>query len=219
MTRANHNPVWDLPTRIFHWCLLPGIGFMWWTGETGRMEWHSYCAYGLICLVVSRIMWGFIGSYHARFTHFLVGPKRIIQYIREPGEVIGHNPLGALSTIALLSLLLAQGLSGLFSVDDASFEGPLAYVSDGDFIDIATEWHEVNWSLLQALIGLHLLAIAFYQFKRRQRLIQLMWFGSSETHQGVEPAKSPLLALIVLAAAAGCLWLAITMAPEPPRWY
>ena len=127
--------------------------------------------------------------------------------------------MGALSTIALLILLLAQGLSGLFSDDDQGFEGPLAYVSNGDFIDIATQWHEVNWSLLQALIALHLLAIAFYQFKRRQRLIQLMWFGSSETRQGVEPAKSPLLALIVLAAAAGCLWLAITMAPEPPRWY
>ena len=127
--------------------------------------------------------------------------------------------MGALSTIALLGLLLAQGLSGLFSVDDASFEGPLAYIADGDFIDTATEWHEVNWSLLQAFIALHLLAIAFYQFKRRQRLIQVMWFGSSETRQGAEPAKSSLLALVVLAAAAGCLWLAIAMAPEPPRWY
>ena len=141
--KCQSQPGVGLTDQDFSLVPLPGIGFMWWTGETGRMEWHSYCAYGLICLVISRIVWGFIGSYHARFTHFLVGPKRIIQHIREPGEVIGHNPLGALSTIALLSLLLAQGLSGLFSVDDASFEGPLAYVSDGDFIDIATEWHEV----------------------------------------------------------------------------
>ena len=174
--------------------------------------WHTALRTHL--LVVSRIVWGFIGSYHARFsfpgrtkTYYSVhqGAQRSNRS-QSTGSAVDNSLLGLFWPRAspACSVLMPSG-------------GPLAYVSDGDFIDIATEWHEIGESL-QALIASHLLAIAFYQFKRRQRLIQVMWFGSSETRQGWSGEVAPACAH-VLAVAAGCLWLAITMAPEPPRWY
>ena len=112
------------------------------------MELHSYVAYGLLTLVTTRLALGFVGSHHSRFRNFVVGPAGVLAYLRDGGQFVGHNPLGALSTLALLLLVLAQGISGLFSVDDVSFDGPLAYAFDGRFIDLATEWHDTNLSLI-----------------------------------------------------------------------
>jgi cytochrome b len=126
---------------------------MWWSGETGRMQIHSYVAYVLITLVVTRLTWGFVGSYHSRFSNFVVGPSKIARYVTQGDDGVGHNPLGALSTVALLLVLLAQGVSGLFSVDDVAFDGPLAYAFDGVLIDAASEWHETNWGNSSGALG------------------------------------------------------------------
>ena len=106
------HPVWDAPSRFIHWCLPIGIGLMWWTGETGRMELHSYVAYVLLTLVTTRLALGFVGSYHSRFRNFIVGPSSVIGYLREGGHFVGHNPLGALSTLALLLLVLRRVFPG-----------------------------------------------------------------------------------------------------------
>jgi cytochrome b len=216
---VNTYPVWDAPSRLIHWCFPVGVGLMWWTGETGRMELHSYVAYVLLILVITRLALGFVGSYHSRFRNFVVGPKDVFAYLREGGQFVGHNPLGALSTLALLLLVLAQGLSGLFSVDDVSFDGPLAFAFDGRFIDLATEWHDTNWSILQLLIFMHLAAIAWYQWRKRQPMVQTMWRGQSANrvseHAPVHVARAVAIAVIV----AACLWLAITWAPEAPSYY
>ena len=70
------HPVWDAPTRFIHWCFPIGVGLMWWTGETGRMELHSYVAYVLLTLVTARLALGFVGSYHSRFRNFVVSKCR-----------------------------------------------------------------------------------------------------------------------------------------------
>ncbi len=209
-------PVWDLPSRFIHWCFPVGIGFMWWTGETGRMELHSYMAYVLLTMVTTRLALGFVGSYHSRFRNSLVGPAGVITYLRKGGHFVGHNPLGALSTLALLLLILAQGISGLFSVDDVSFDGPLAYAFDGEFIEAATQWHDTNWGILQPLIVVHLGAIAWYQCRQGQPMVQTMWRGQSvdrvSRHKPVHIGRSIVTAVVV----ALLLWLAITWAPDAP---
>jgi cytochrome b len=215
---TNH-AVWDLPSRFIHWCFPVGVGLMWWTGETGRMELHSYVAYVLLTLVITRLALGFVGSYHSRFGNFLVGPAQVVAYVREGGQYVGHNPLGALSTVALLTLMLAQGVSGLFSVDDIAFDGPLAYAFDGKFIDVASEWHHTNWGILRALIFLHLAAIAWYQWRKRQPLIQAMWHGRTGDRVGEQAPVNTGRAITIAVIVAATLWLAITYAPEAPSYY
>ncbi len=213
------HPVWDVPSRFIHWCFPVGIGLMWWTGETGRMELHSYVAYVLLTLVATRLALGFVGSHHSRFRNFIVGPASVIDYLRVGWHFVGHNPLGALSTVALLLLILAQGISGLFSVDDVSFDGPLAYAFDGRFIDAATEWHDTNWGILQALIVLHLGAIAWYQWRRRQPMVQTMWRGRSADRVSEQAPVHVGRAVGIAIVIATCLWLAIVWAPEAPSYY
>jgi cytochrome b len=183
------------------------------------MELHSYVAYVLLTLVATRLALGFVGSYHSRFRNFVVGPTGVVAYLREGGQFVGHNPLGALSTLALLLLVLAQGLSGLFSVDDVSFDGPLAYAFDGRFIDLATEWHDTNWSILQLLICMHLGAIAWYQWRKRLPMVQTMWRGQSADRVSDHAPVHLARAVVIAALVAVFLWLAITWAPEAPSYY
>ena len=212
---------------------------MWWTGETGRMEWHSYVGYTLVVLVTTRLVWGVVGSFHSRFVNFVRGPSAVLKYIqgaetktreatakgdhngeRDRGSlVVGHNPLGAYSTLALLSVLLLQGISGMFSIDDLAFDGPLAYYLDGEFIDFTSQWHETGWSVLQALIALHLIAIAWYQLKKRQPLVQTMWFGRHPSREAMHRPIGIARAILVVAIVVTLLTIAINLAPEPPSYY
>ncbi len=217
MTRFN--PVWDAPTRLIHWALPAGVGLMWWSGETGRMQIHSYVAYVLITLVVTRLIWGLVGSYHSRFSNFVVGPRKIARYVSQGGDVVGHNPLGALSTVALLLVLLAQGVSGLFSVDDVAFDGPLAYAFDGAFIDVASEWHETNWGILQGLVVLHLAAIAWYQWRKKRPIIQTMWQGSFVGRVGKEAPVPFTRAVFIAVITAIVLSALVGLAPDAPSYY
>jgi len=98
-------PVWDLTIRLIHWYFPAAIGVMWWSGKQGRMEIHAWVGYSLLILVLTRIVWGCIGSESARFRHFVRGPGEIRRYLVSGGTYSGHNPLGALSVLALLALL------------------------------------------------------------------------------------------------------------------
>jgi len=203
------------------------------------MEWHSYVGYTLVVLVTTRLVWGVVGSFHSRFVNFVRGPGAVLKYIQgaetetreaaakgdHNGErdreslVVGHNPLGAYSTLALLSVLLLQGISGMFSIDDLAFDGPLAYYFDGEFIDFASQWHETGWPVLQALIALHLIAITWYQLKKRQPLVQTMWFGRHPNREAVHRPIGWTRAILVVAIVVTLLTIAINLAPEPPSYY
>ena len=217
MTRSN--PVWDAPTRLIHWAFPVGVGHLAACVENARLHIDSYWAAVLITLVVTRLIWGFVGSYHSRFSNFVVGPRKIARYVTQGDDVVGHNPLGALSTVALLLVLLAQGVSGLFSVDDVAFDGPLAYAFDGVLIDAASEWHETNWGILQGLVVLHVAAIAWYQWRKKRPMIQTMWRGSFADRVGKEApvhfTRAALIAVITAVVLSALLW----WAPEAPSYY
>ena len=122
--------IWDVPTRVVDWLMVILIAASWWTAEIGNLELHRYSGYSLLALVVFRVYWGFVGSSSARFNHFIKGPSSVFRYVRGPSpESLGHNPLGALSVIALLVLLLTQVTLGLFAVDvDGLESGPLSHL-------------------------------------------------------------------------------------------
>ena len=215
---SDQYPVWDLTIRLIHWYFPAAIGVMWWSGEQGRMEIHSLVGYSLLILVLTRIVWGFIGSESARFRHFVRGPGEIWRYLVSGGAYSGHNPLGALSVIVLLALLVSQTVSGTMSSDDILFEGPFAYWAQ-DWSGAVADWHETNWRLLQGLIALHLMAVGWYQWKKRQPMVQTMIRGRSEARFSATAPKPLWLSLMTASILSGALWWLIAVAPEAPSYY
>ena len=195
--------VWDLPTRLFHWSILAVVGFCWWTAETGRMEWHYRSGMVALQLVAFRLIWGFIGSRTARFSAFLRGPGAVLAYLRRPADApheAGHNPLGALSVVAMLLALVTQIATGLFSVDvDGNVSGPLSHLVDFDLGRAAAAIHHVSFTALQMLVVLHVLAIGVYRLRGRH-LVLPMITGRDRQIAAAPEGPPPHLWLRALAA-------------------
>ena len=213
---ADGKVLWDLPTRLFHWSVVACVALAWWSAETDNYDIHQWCGYTVIVLVVSRILWGFVGSRHSRFSDFLVGPARVLAYLRgEGGGSAGHNPLGGWSVVALLLLLLLQAVSGLFNADDVLFSGPLYYAADAGFRDAMGEVHEIAFNLLLALVVLHVAAVLYHQLVRGEKLLQAMLRGRAANREGLYPSAPWWLALVIAVLVAAALWWGLGQAPQP----
>ena len=224
--------VWDLPTRLFHWLLALCVSAALITGQIGgaAIDWHGRIGLAIVGLIVFRLVWGLIGSRHARFASFVPTPTTLAAYLRGQWRGVGHNPLGALSVIALLLLIAAQLGSGLLANDDIAFHGPLFALISKELSDRLTGIHELSSTLLIALIVLHLAAIAFYGHVKKDKLIKPMITGWKDLPPGTEgesAAGGGMVALIValavaLAAAYGAsgAWLPAAAAPaqSTPTW-
>lgn len=212
----SHIRVWDLPTRLFHWALVALFGFMWYSGKTGGtvLDIHIKAGLALATLLLFRLLWGFVGSETARFSHFLKGPHAIKNYLAgQPHRpVVGHNPLGGWMVALMLLVLCFQVASGLFSSDVDSFlvNGPLAHTISSDQSEAITGWHAFSFNLLLVLAGVHLSAIIAYRVFKKQNLVRAMITGRALHKEGTSAPKfaPPYLALLALATSAGGLyWL------------
>lgn len=213
--------VWDLPLRIFHWSLVLAILAAYLTGEFGGGEWadwHGRIGSFVLALLVFRLIWGFIGTRHARFGNFLPTPARVAAYLNGRWRGVGHNPLGALSVIALLAIVGAQVATGLFANDDIAFAGPLAHLIDKGTSEQVTSWHEQIFYVLAGLIGLHIGAIVFYLVFRRTNLVAPMVTGKKPVAEA-QPATAEkhlawrFVAAVVIAVTVS--WLTFRDAPSP----
>ncbi|MDP1642017.1 MAG: cytochrome b/b6 domain-containing protein [Phenylobacterium sp.] len=199
--RAPRVRVWDLPTRLVHWALAVLVVVAWLTaGE--RMNIHRYAGYGILGLVIFRLYWGVVGGSTARFSQFMKGPGAVLAYVRgwrgAPAS-FGHNPLGALSVLLLVLLLISQVGLGLFAIDINGMEsGPFARFIDFETGRQASDLHELNFRLLQAAVALHLVAIAAYAVFKRRNLVKPMVTGQDAT-PGLEGElrPAPLWRLVV----------------------
>lgn len=175
--------VWDLPIRLFHWLLVLCVVLSFITVKIGgnAMELHALIGYCVLTLIIFRVCWGLVGSHHARFIHFVPSPKRLVNYILGKTKAgLGHNPLGALSVLALLFSLGLQATTGLFANDDIAFEGPFAKYVSNDAVQFLTSIHYLNEKVLIILIALHLCAILYYQKFKGENLIKPMLLGDKE---------------------------------------
>lgn len=186
--------VWDLPVRVFHWALVLLFAFSFYSGKTGGfelMDYHMLSGYSVLTLIIFRILWGFLGGQHARFGNFIQSPVKVFKYLRsltsgQNPKTLGHNPAGGLSVLVMLLLLLGQGVTGLFTNDDIMLEGPLTHLVSYDQSRSLTGIHEtISW-LLVGFVSLHLLAILFYKFIKKEVLVKAMITGSVEIESHAE---------------------------------
>ncbi|MQY50577.1 cytochrome B [Rhodocyclus tenuis] len=214
--------LWDLPTRIFHWSLFALVSAALVSGEIGgnAIEWHGKFGLAIVGLVVFRLVWGFVGSTYARFAQFFPSPASIAAYLRGQWHGLGHNPVGALSAFALLALVLAQALGGLFSNDDIAFRGPLFDLVGKDLSDTISGLHSLAGNVLIAFIALHVAAIIFYKRVKKNNLVLPMITGWKDVPEGAgESAKGGgVVAFVVaLAIALAAVYAASgALLPPPP---
>jgi len=203
--------VWDVPTRLLHWLMVAAFALSWWTGKSGRLEWHRWSGYLVLGLIVFRIYWGFFGSAIARFAAFLRGPRTIANYLRGRwAPVPGHNPLGAVSVIGLLGLTVVQVALGLFAVDvDGIESGPLSLYVSFETGRVAAEWHDTVFDVLLWLVGLHIVAIAWYRVFRGEKLVGAMLHGKREFPGDPPslPTVSAVRLVVGILLAAAITWL------------
>ena len=211
--------VWDLPLRLFHWSLALLVGFSLYTGINGgfrEMDYHMISGYAILTLVIFRVIWGIIGSTHSKFRSF-INLSQLVPYTkrllnRDKTDTVGHNPLGALSIVAMLLVLGTQATTGLFANDDIFLEGPLVHLVDDATSNRLTTAHHFCAKALYVLIGMHLVAIIFHEFYQRDRLVLPMISGYKKGLP-VSADKPSLVrefvsASILLAACAGfTYWL------------
>jgi cytochrome b len=162
--------VWDPFVRLFHWSFAAAIAAAWLTHESGT-DWHLWLGYTALTLAVLRIMWGFVGSRHARFSDFVRSPAAILSYAvaslrrREPRS-LGHNPLGGAMILFMLGLAIGLGVTG-YLMTTRMFFG-VAWME---------EFHELLSNLFLIAVPLHILGVIWESIRHHENLVAAMVTG------------------------------------------
>lgn len=207
--------IWDIPLRLFHWLLMFAVIGAVISAKTANWFWHEKMGLMVLGLIGFRIIWGLIGTDHARFSRFPLSLNRVIQYIRSrlAGDrtyTPGHAPTGAWATIILLAVLGAMAGFGTMANNDILFEGPLA-AWVGAYTNTATYWHRALERVLFAVLIAHLAAMLTYRVWLKINLVPAMVTGGkdkkakpfSRRHQMIGVAL--LLIMVVAAQTLGLL--------------
>ena len=211
--------VWDAPTRLFHWALVLMVALSYVSSQRGWVWVHFQSGYAVLALLLFRLAWGFAGSETSRFGTFLRSPAQALQNLatfakRGPDTQIGHNAAGGWMVLAMLLALALEVGAGLFSNNDIAEEGPLAHYVAKAASDWATHWHHRIFNVVWALAALHVLAVVAYAVVKRHDLVRAMVTGKKRLPATLRQPRfaSPLLALAVMAGAAGLVWALVRFA-------
>lgn len=215
--------LWDLPVRLVHWSFVALLVALWASAENGAIALHKTLGLIVLGLLAFRLLWGLVGSSTARFASFVRGPAAVRAYLaglRDPNHppVVGHNPLGGWSVVALLGLLAVQVGLGLVTQDtDGIQSGPLNHLVSYDTAELARELHEAVFTVILAFVALHLAAIGYYRVIKRDNLVTPMITGR---RRFAVPVSAPVIApwwraaLCAVLAAALAWWIGLG-APRP----
>ena len=215
--------VWDLPTRIFHWALAAAVVFSFTTGKVGGswMAWHLKSGYVVLALLLFRLAWGIVGGHAARFANFIRGPRAFLAHAgsvvsRTARATSGHNPMGGWMVVLMLVILAAQAGTGLFSDDEIATTGPLVEKVSNAVVEKMSAFHYYNGWLVAAAVGLHVIAVAYYQAFLRIDLVRPMVRGwrEGEASQASLRMGSPLLAIVLVAVAWAMVYWLVVVYPK-----
>jgi cytochrome b len=193
--------VWDWPVRVFHWSLAACVFIAFFTGESERFSLlHQTLGYVAGGLLAFRLVWGFVGTRHARFASFIKGPQAILAYVKSlrqatPEHHVGHNPVGG------VAVLLLMGLTAL-----TAFSGWL--IAGGDAPGWQEELHEVAANSLMLVVAVHVLGVVLSSKQHKENLVRAMLtsFKSGPSAMGIQSSWW-WLGLLMLVAMAGFVWL------------
>jgi cytochrome b len=199
--------IWDAPVRVFHWLMVLSFAGAWLTAESERWRLaHVTLGYTMAGLVAFRILWGWIGTRHARFSSFVHGPAAAARYLRSlarrrPEHHAGHNPAGALAIVALLAMTLVVAASGWAT-----------YAQLGS--DWWEELHEGAANLMLGIVAVHVGAVLLASWLHRSNLIATMVTGRrrGSAEDGVRNAWRSVAA-VMLAAVMAFWWTQWQAAP------
>lgn len=172
---AKRIKVWDIGVRLFHWTMVASVASAYFLAEQRVL--HRRLGYVVIALIGFRLIWGLIGTHHARFVNFVPGPRRFFGYLRDmargrEARYLGHNPAGAAMIVALLITLAAVGGSGYMLGMDAWFG--VEWVEDA---------HKLLVNLLLGLVALHVGGVVLSSRRHRENLVLAMLTGEKDVAQ------------------------------------
>lgn len=162
--------VWDAPTRIGHWLLVAAFATAWLTSESESLkDVHIAAGVLMVAVVLFRVLWGVIGSMHARFASFAFTPAAAADYVfgllkRQPAHFTGHNPAGSYAIFLLLALTVVTSLSGLLTYNE--FGG-----------SVLEELHEGAATTMLGIVAVHLGGVIVGGLLHRENLALAMITG------------------------------------------
>lgn len=200
--------IWDAPVRVFHWLMVLSFAGAFLTAESERWRLvHVTLGYTMAGLVAFRVLWGLIGTRHARFSSFVHGPAAIARYLRSlfggrPDHHAGHNPAGALAIIALLGMTLVVAATGWAAYNEVG----------GHWLE---ELHEGGANMMLGIVGVHVGAVVLASWLHRSNLIGAMVTGRrpGSPQDGVRSAWRSV-AFAMLVAVMGFWWMQWHAAPS-----
>lgn len=186
--------VWDIPTRLFHWLLAGSFlgAFIianLFDDDSPLFAVHMLLGGTILFMIALRVVWGFVGSRYAKFGSFVFGPAEVLAYVKgavsgKGKRYMGHNPGSTMAIYAILGLLVAQVLTGVFMSSGEVFE----------------ELHEViAWTLL-AVVGVHIAGVIWHTVRHKENIALSMVTGRKEGEQKAAiPSARPVVAVVFVA--------------------
>jgi cytochrome b len=199
--------VWDWPVRVFHWLMVLSFAGAYLTAENERWRLlHLTLGYTMAGLVVFRLVWGWVGTHHARFANFVRGPSAVVRHVREllsrqHAAPVGHNPAGAWAILGMLALTLAVAATGWATINELGGE----WLADG---------HEVVANLMLTLVVVHIGGVVVSSWLQRENLVRAMITGykAGRLVDGVQGSWRSVAVMLLLAVLA-FWWLQWQAAP------
>jgi cytochrome b len=173
--------VWDRFVRLFHWTLVVTFTVAYLT-ENDLLKVHVWAGYAVGVLVLARVIWGFVGPTHARFSDFIYAPADTLRYVRDlvlfrAERHLGHSPGGGAMVVLLLVFLAATVVTGLVVYGGDQQAGPLAGMFTKDTSEAMEEVHEAVANITLALVLAHVAAVVLASFVHRENLVRAMFTG------------------------------------------
>ena len=174
--------VWDPFVRLFHWTLVIAFTVAYILTDEDVLKIHVWAGYVVGALVVARVLWGFVGPEHARFTDFVYSPGASLRYVRDlvlfrAERHLGHSPGGGAMVVTLLLFLAATVITGLVVYGGDQQAGPLAGMFTKEFGEFFEDVHEIIANITLALVIAHVCAVILASFVFRENLPRAMFTG------------------------------------------
>ncbi len=217
--------IWDVPVRLFHWLFALAFAGAWLATGDPYLHLHVFAGYVFAALLVFRLVWGFIGGRHARFTDFRYRPAVAWRYLRALGHgraphYAGHNPAGSWAIYLILGLATVLALTGMVTLAGQDQAGPLAGLLGFGTGAWARALHEIAAWTLTAVVGIHVAGVVIGSLAHRENLVTAMITGrkraSGEADTAAHHGVATALVVTLLAGAAFYFRDALTAPADKP---